>query len=217
LRIHTLEIGANNFDDDGIRILSSALIRLIYFGLRGDLNISASGWLDLSAIFSCPTCSIRRLWFRGTNISDDGVISFGNALAVNKTIISLDLRDSKTITLAGWRGIASCLRSRISTLEELNLRNCNIDEQSASEIVAALVGNKVLQRLDMLEDFENEMSEYEGFMIFWNLVSRVLCDKTTIDSTFTSNHRICYIFARGWYLKSAIQDELISYEYMNDN
>jgi len=180
LRIHTLEIGANNFDDDGIRILSSALIRLIYFGLRGDLNISASGWLDLSAIFSCPTCSIRRLWFRGTNISDDGVISFGNALAVNKTIISLDLRDSKTITLAGWRGIASCLRSRISTLEELNLRNCNIDEQSASEIVAALVGNKVLQRLDMLEDFENEMSEYEGFM-------------------------------------SAIQDELISYAYMNDN
>ena len=134
------------------------------------------------------SCSLQRLSLHSNRINDEDISYLGRALVNNKTTLKyLNLCESDGITTGGWREFSNCLRSPNCVLEELNIRHCYIDDDSAAVIISALTGNSHLKQLYMLSDTGG--IEFTGTV--WRVLDRVLCDTTSIDSiAFSSNHTI---------------------------
>jgi hypothetical protein len=84
----------------------------------------------------------------------------------------------------------------------------NIEE--AIEIIMALVHNSCLIDLDMTHN--DELTE-------WNCqdICRVLCDKTCIDSIYSSNHTLDVLLLPFYFRGEEILDEIASSLEMNHN
>ena len=103
------------------------------------------------------------------------------------------------------------LRNPESALEKLLLKSCDVDDQGLAAFTTALNGNSNLSMLDLTYNrFESEETFALIHMLLdttfleklcinsiefdditedeWCYLSRALCDKTTIHSTFSSNH-----------------------------
>jgi len=218
-KIHKLQLLNNELDDERMVILSIGLMRsksMKLLDLRRNSSATAKGWGAFSAILFHPTCTIEKLWLSGVDLNDEGVTYLGEALAVNKSAQYLDLFNNPSITNDGWREFFKCMRNPDSSLKKLDLSDCSIDDEGVATIMNALVGNVSLKRLSLLDnnitsrglmtifnsllncevsiedmdlrgnsiDFE-ELSQED-----WRVLSRALYDKSSIDSTYSSNHTL---------------------------
>jgi hypothetical protein len=150
------------------------------------------------------------------NLDDEGVTYLGEALAVNKSVQYLALDSNESITNDGWRVFFTCMRNPYSSLKELDLLGCSIDDEGVATIMNALEENTSLKRLSL----ESNQTTSRGLMtIFnallncevsvenmdlrdnwinfeelteedWRVLSRALCDKSSIDSICSSNHTL---------------------------
>ena len=123
-----LRLGANDFDDYSITVLSNALMynnTLILLNFAGESNeptrITSAGWRAFFAIFACPSCSIEDLFLHHFPLGNEFVTHLGNALAVNQTLKYLHIGLSISFTIVGWKSLTSSLKNPNSALEELNL------------------------------------------------------------------------------------------------
>lgn len=114
------------------------------------------------------------------NISDNGVNALMRALAHGKLRI-LELSDNQSITVRGWQSIASLLGKGHSNLEELYLGN-SIDDEGALVFANAMVDNRRLKTLDV----NCSSITAQG----WSAFSNVLCDTSSVNKTFLSNHTL---------------------------
>jgi hypothetical protein len=133
----------------------------------------------------------------------------GDALAVNTTLIELDLSFNDTITSTGWREFFEWTRNKNSSLKILNLSECNIDDVGADLIALALVQSNSINEFDIecnsisssgwlnfIEILLNGNRSLEKLNIepgkfrdkCWNAMSSALCDKSSIESIYSSNH-----------------------------
>ncbi|EJK70537.1 hypothetical protein THAOC_08092, partial [Thalassiosira oceanica] len=87
-----------------------------------------------------------------------------------------------TLCLGGPGVIAASLANPECRLEELQLTRCNIGSEGAAIIAPSLRGNQKLTRLSL--DL-NDVTE-EG----WNAFSSILCDTSSINATYNSNHTL---------------------------
>lgn len=212
-KIHTLGLLNSNVSPDGMAILCNAMtknINLHSLDLSGT-STSISCCLSLSLVLSYTVSSLKWLRLAESNIGDVGVSFLGDALAVNNKLQFIDLYGNRSITLKGWQAFSNCLRNPQSALKELGLDYCGIDDKSASTVATALAANNSVKKLDIssnrirpagavnfyrivlegsvleelfLDDIEiSDISEEEC-----RGLSLALCDKTTILSTFNSNH-----------------------------
>ncbi len=185
-KIIKLRLGANDFDDYSITVLSNALMyknTLISLNFAGKLDeptrITNSGWHVFFAIFARPSCSIEDLFLHHFPLGDEFVTHLGNALAINQTLKYLHIGMSISFRVVGWKSLASCLNNPNSALEELNLLGCGIDSGGVAAILTGLAGNSTLKRLNI---------EYADIIESVEVLSHFLCDKTSIGSTYLSNH-----------------------------
>ena len=146
---------------------------------------------------------IQRLEICEAQLDDERMICLGNALAVNKTVkyLDIDMEEENTLTSEGWRGLSQCLRNPDSALETLKFRdNCYDDEEVVAEglaaILRALEGNSTLKELDIGYDSDDALF-IDNWV--WELFDRVLCDKTSIVNTYTSNHTLCEFMIYGYF------------------
>ncbi len=195
--IVTLKLEANDFDDYSITMFSSALIyrnTLISLYFSGYIDeptrITNAGWRAFFAIFFRPSCSIEDLFLHDISICNEGVTYFGDALAVNQTLKYLHIGTNMSFTLAGWKSIAKCFRNPNTTLEELNLSSCRISTDGMVAIITALAGNSTLERLNL-----QKIKTIETATVY-KALKCLLCDKTSISSTFSSNHTLHSIIRR---------------------
>ena len=92
------------------------------------------------------------------------------------------------ISTRGWQSLATILEAPNSHLEELYIYHNNVDDQAAIAFVGALTNNHTLCSLDL---DENPSITTIG----WQSFSKTLCNTSTVNSTFLSNHTLNYLGA----------------------
>lgn len=180
-----VEDSLDGVDDECISIISNALIQnrtLRSLSLSCSV-LSATGWNTLSSFLSHHTCTLEILLLGGCRLGDEGITSLGEALTVNKSLKCLDLGSFDSITLAGCQELSKCLRTSTSALEELFLEYRNMNDEKILVLIEALAGNASFKKLQV-----KGYGVTDGVL---KVLSRLLCDKASIDGTCASNHTFC--------------------------
>ena len=219
--ICSLELENNSLDDEHITILVNGFIGnkdVTSISFRENPNITAVGWGRFSQALFHPECAIKILRLADANLDDEGFTVLGYALNINKSIKSLDLAENNTITLEGLRGLLQCMRNPDTSLDDLELSYCRINDEGVGLIMEKVAQSVSLKTLSMSSNesitsrglktiyhamFNCELSlevivlernegidfddfEEEDLLVF----PRAICDKSSINNTFYSNHTI---------------------------
>jgi len=104
-------------------------------------------------------------------------------MAVNTTLKHLHLDNNHTIKRLGWHGFLDCLWNSHSAMESLSLSDCKISTEVAVAAVLALANNATVKKLDL--SINPYITSSAG-----TVVALVLCNKTSVESTFSSNHTL---------------------------
>jgi len=96
-----------------------------------------------------------------------------------------------------------------SALEVLDLGGCRINDEVASLIVSALEGNTCLKELNLT--CMHQLADK-----FWEDLSRVLYDRTTIARTYSSNHTLHTLTMDYWFGDDDVKNDIMSSLKMNE-
>ena len=135
-------------------------------------------------IFAKGIGQLHELSLGGNNIGDRGMEVLTNALLSNTRLRYLNLsfsHDRKT-TAKGWKSLSTLLERPDSNLEVLVLQYNRIDDEVALNFAKALTNNCSLKRLNIKACYVKSKG--------WEAFQKLLCDSTSIDSTFLSNHTL---------------------------
>lgn len=185
-KIHTLGFYHVGFDVYTVAIIRDALIwneSVTNLNLSGSRVVTTQGWCTFSALFSHPMSSLERFELMSTSMDDVGITRLGDSLAVNTTVKSLVLSKNTNITSAGWQSFVKCINNPYSALEVLVIKESNVDEETVVAIASALAENVRLKKL-----FINNLGEFTDRV--WEILSSLLCDKTSFERTYASNHTL---------------------------
>ena len=98
----------------------------------------------------------------------------------------LDLWDNPTVTTRGWQSLATILEAPNSNLEVLDMLQNNIDDEAVASFANALTNNNKLHTMHL---GSNTPIRAVGLQAF----SNVLCDTTSVNATFLSNHTLRHV------------------------
>ena len=146
-----------------------------------NMNIGRNECAALANIL-CST-NLQNLSLRNNAIGDEGtdVLMTTCAALANSSLGVLTLSDNN-ITARGCRSLAIILGSTTSNLWILDLGNNNSGDEGAQIFANALTSNRKLKTLDL---------HYNGITAEgWSCFSKILCDTSSINKTFLSNHTL---------------------------
>eukprot|EP00984_Skeletonema_dohrnii_P029441 scaffold20067_cov134-Skeletonema_dohrnii-CCMP3373.AAC.4 len=205
--------------DDGLQALIAGLaysIDLEVLSLNGNSMITTTGLAALSAFFQSRNCDLRELDLSYMNIGDDGMNCLVPGLATLQSLRELGIGWNRfgdeglqtvldmpnatkleEINLSGNRftavGLASMsplLQSESCLLKKLYLLRTNFGDDGVEALGSALAGNKSLTCLSVSSS-DVFMTESYGFVESeWKVFKRILCDTSSINNTYLSNHTI---------------------------
>ncbi|KAL7523759.1 LOW QUALITY PROTEIN: hypothetical protein ACHAXR_001261 [Thalassiosira sp. AJA248-18] len=144
-----------------------------------------------SALSSCTCHRLERISICNCSIEDGEPFNdLVTALNVNSaeqpcqnpTLSTLDLQGNK-IGRNGCAALASLLSNPDSELKVLCLKHNNIEDIGVASLADGLAKNDKLECLDIVQG--NSITN-QG----WAALSRILCNTTTINHTFSSNHNL---------------------------
>lgn len=137
--------------------------------------------IDISTITNTLTMSANLMVFSliDCNINDMQLRPIVDALLGHPLLRSLSLDDNQ-ITNVGCQTISELLQDPNSNLEDICLRSNDIRNDGAISFVNSLTNNNMFREL-YLFDNEVDISIEDAF-------SKALCDTSSINSTFDSNH-----------------------------
>ena len=118
------------------------------------------------------------------NEFDGGLGALAEVVKHIRSLKHLDLSQNN-ITKTEWQHISTALACPESNLKELCIRNCGIDNEIIRILAASLTHNEKLKRLDMRY---NNITQ-EG----WDAFIQLLCNTSSLESTFNSNHTLSYL------------------------
>jgi len=181
-----------NVSDEGlVDIITSLSIhphlrKLFWTGNR----LSTKGCMALATLLRCSATELEHLALGGNEINDEGVDALVPVLKNCSHLHTLVLSNNLAISLKGWRCLATILESpNTSSLTTLYVSGNNIDDEVATTLTSALLSNHTLTSLGII-DYHNPSITNEG----WKAFTKLLCDTSTVNSTFLSNHTLGYMF-----------------------
>lgn len=192
--MNSLFVNLGNVEDDlclGKALAVNTALKVLHIDVKYEC-ISLECWHELSTFFSNPKSALETLTLE--KIDNDDVFYLGEALAYNMTVTNLYIDNSfsnQTIGCDGWQGFSKCLRNPQSALRNLFI-TCHMDNHGIYEIVRAVKENSCLERLDI--SLNNSVVVERRV---WRSLGRLLCDKRSIDHTFSSNHSLCRLSMGG--------------------
>ncbi|KAK1733999.1 leucine-rich repeat protein, partial [Skeletonema marinoi] len=176
-----------------------------------DCNLSDEGFAVIANALRTYS-QLEELYLEKNNIGLMGCIALGDSMrgwgASNLTILDLDdnaiedqglealaagMTNTKLeelylsrnlITGAGLRSMSEYFQSESCCLETLNLYRNVFGDEGAVALADGLMGNKSLTSLRFIPD-ESGITD-----VGWAAFSRLLCDPSSINSTYHSNHNI---------------------------
>ena len=202
-----LNLSYNNIDDDAAVALGDALTnntKLKVLNLCHNEQIG-TGWRVFFNRLLNPDSALKRLDISHNNIDNEGVAALSRSFAYMRSILSLDLIDNRSITTTGWLVLTTLLQSPISLIKEINIYNNNINDEVLIAFATALADNTKLQTLWLKADGAITLRG-------WDALSQLLCNKSSIDSIYSSNHTL-----RNICPEASAPKDIVSSLHLNKN
>jgi hypothetical protein len=148
------------------------------------LNIK--GCMALSTLLSCTM--LKSLDLSNNKIDDEGIDALVPAFKTSRFISDLVINNNQSITTKGWQHLASILEAP-SNLGKLYCALNNVDDEAVTAFTHALNGNRTLSGIYLFNSITLTRGSHV-YHAFWKL----LCDTTSINATFLSNHTLQVIY-----------------------
>ncbi|KAL7459867.1 hypothetical protein ACHAWC_011873 [Mediolabrus comicus] len=180
-----LTISENNVGREGCRVLGRYLVAMKE--KLKDLNVSYNRIDDVGLSLLLEGLTVRWL-SSSTSSSPWGVLGNGEHTYVGTkkkyALKQLCLTGNSSITSSGLRILTSLMSTPNCQLEQLWLYHMNIGDEGAAVLTDGLVKNKTLRKLWFNPTTCGITSTgWEGF-------NTMLCDTSSINTTFLSNHTL---------------------------
>jgi Ran GTPase-activating protein (RanGAP) involved in mRNA processing and transport len=197
-----LSISDCDINDEGALAFALALGEnnsLVTLDMAGNRNISSSGWIDCLHILRQHEIRLQKLDLSRNKIDDLGATLLVTILVKMSPLVSFKLLDVMSISADGWREFADVISPRsASKLHDLRLGRGSgslferevtppLDDSVMICFSGALIGNTSLSHISM--------RGYEVSEAGRRALANCLCDKSSLNNTFYSNHTMqsfCY-------------------------
>jgi len=180
--VKILHLNYTSINDNVMLSFTEVLNRLQELIICNNYHVTTAGWIQLSRVLRNPDSALRKLSIKDNSFEDVVVGALTMALAGNNRLKELVLSHNNEVTEAGWMQLSTLLRS---ALEVIELRGIHINNDIMFAFAEASTNNQKLRELVLELDDENNIT-IEGYEAF----ARILCNKSSIRSTFTSNHTL---------------------------
>jgi Ran GTPase-activating protein (RanGAP) involved in mRNA processing and transport len=223
-RLDMLSVESNYFfDDDNVaRSMSLAILHhnstLKTLRIGNNRNITVAGWATIFRHLREPDCMLETLSLTNSDnacsITDDVLAALTNVLQNNRKLTKLDLSHNTAVTIGGLISFSTILSNPNSALVEVSLTDCRINNYVMTSFAEALVNNKTLRVLELNWLFNTNISFTGTLTNGCAAFTRLLCNKSSIMSTYNSNHTLERI-NRGVLTSDRLPDDLASLLRLN--
>jgi hypothetical protein len=191
--LEDLDLSGNSIDDAAANLLGNALSNnasMKALSISDIRTIAFEGWRYIFDALQSPRCCILQNLALGCNGFDDEDVTYiASFLANNCVLRSLSLHTNEHVTAEGWRAFSAVLLNPNSALEKIDLAYNSIDNDALVSFANALRHNNKLKELFLDANWGFEEDEEEDVTIInWDALSNLLCNESSINATFSSNH-----------------------------
>ena len=184
-----LNIMGADMNDEQLAVITEALRflpELDYLNLESN-NIGRSGCVALgNALGRLPALNrIEILHLNGNALDDEAVQALAAGVVNCSNLTTLSLEHNHLITAAGLRSLSPLFQS--CCLSYLFLDGINFGDEGMIALAEGLVGNETFKELTFDIDAASITS------VGWSAFSKLLCDTSTINNTYLSNHTLKFI------------------------
>jgi len=175
----------NNISDEGmVDIITSLSMhpRLKHIDLSWN-RLNKNGCIALATLLQNSATELWHLDLGNNELDDEGIDALVPVLSKCTKLDELYIDDNPSITPRGWQHLANILKAPASNLETLSINRNNIDDQVLTFMIDALANNNTLVSLFFMDG--NQVTA-KG----WEALSKLLCDESSDNSTFLSNHTL---------------------------
>jgi len=176
-----------DLDDEGFAEIAAALsiqpqLEVLRFENN---NIGSMGCIALGAtIRGWGASSLKSLDLDNNAIDDRGLQALVAGMTNTTPTLEKLLISDNLITAVGLRSLRTYFQSEGCTLRQLSLYRMNFGDEGAVSLADGLMGNKSLKCLY----FDSDDSGITD--VGWAAFSKLLCDPSSINSTYLSNHTL---------------------------
>ena len=146
----------------------------------------------MSTLLRCSATRLHTLHLTNNEINDEGIDALVPGLTNCSHLQTLVLSNNLAVSLRGWQQLATILEAPNCNLGELYIgigRNA-VDDELLTFFTNALVNNISLVKLNLNG---RQQITPKG----WQILTDLLCNTSSINSTFLSNHALCCITGGG--------------------
>ncbi|KAK1737925.1 leucine-rich repeat protein, partial [Skeletonema marinoi] len=185
----TICLWCNNLRNEALEEISAALTGYPYletFNVSENVLVGANGCESLGAIIRSSALRLEQVSLCGNDFDDNGLQTLTAALTNAATLQRLSLSSNRSMTASGLRALSQ-LFSSACPVETLLLEDMNIGDEGAEALADGLMGNTTLKHLVLTPDSAGITGTG------WAAFSRLLCDTSSINNTYSSNHTLEHI------------------------
>jgi Ran GTPase-activating protein (RanGAP) involved in mRNA processing and transport len=185
--LEELTLSYNSIGNEGATALAVGLMDLrslkkLYLSGNsiGDAGISA-----LAPAFE-RIQSLEELYLSNNSIGDEGLQAMVEGLSHCSKLSKLYLSGNRSITTLGVVSLSTLLRSNNCFLKDLELCDTRFGDDGAAALADGLKGKKLI-------DLRFYPSLAGISFVGWSAFSKLLCDTSSVNNTYLSNHTITRI------------------------
>jgi len=185
--LRSFELDNSNINEEGFAEIAATLrtqSQLEKMHLRHN-NIGRDGCMALGNLLRrWQSSNLKCLTLSNNNINDLGLEALVEGITHFRNLQNLYLSDNDQITAVGIRSMSPLLQSESCSLTELKLHRINFGDDGAIALADGLRGNNSLRNL-MFAPTSAGITD-----VGWSALSKLLCDTSSINSTYLSNHTL---------------------------
>ena len=202
-----LSLYSTDIDNDCLVTLASWMTnnsRLKYLDLASNEQVSLDGWLAFFGVLHNTNSGLETLDISNNHLSSAPFMDVQEGLGIIVKTLQLvstmvnslgSLRSMKTLDLSSslvslpsssnWAdSLATILHNQSCDLESLSLSHNDIEDAGVNSFSAALANNNSLRELKL----NGSISVISD--LGWGALTKALCDMSSIEATYTSNHTL---------------------------
>lgn len=196
LRLMMLSTPGMQIADPDAAMLSRRLDsygNLTYLQVELSPLLGVDGWHAFGRYIQSSTCILHQLNLPNSHLDDAKLLALSTWVSRLETMNFLHIPDNRAITVNGWRVFFNLvIENPMSNMEYIDISRCGIEDETINMLASALRGNRKLEGFSVVraEDDATDVTK-EG----WGSFMGILCDRTSIEATYLSNHTLFEIDA----------------------
>ncbi len=200
LNLREVNLEGNSINDECLQALAVGLRKHCTLE-RLDLTSNAIGSEGLRALAAAEITSLRWLSLANNDFNDEAWKALAEVVESLCNMEALNLSRNR-ITTSGLEVLSRIFKNKSCSLKEIDLYPTNIEDIGAKAFAEGLAGNESLTKI--LFDYTDVTA------LGWSAFSTLLCDTSSVNNTYLSNHTLEAIGCRYslYGIPSSIQTNL---------